>query len=234
MVYTVEAIGVIRTCFPEKFGTPRQGLLAPAAKGQIILQPPYNDPACVEGLEQCSHLWLSFIFHENIKQGWRPKVRPPRLGGNQKMGVFATRSPFRPNTIGLSVVELESIEGGADGVCLHVAGVDLVDGTPIIDIKPYVPYTDSVATATNQLAAAAPERVPVIFSQTATGFLQTTPDLKTLVTQVLQQNPQPAYHTIDPQREYKMALYHYTVIWRTVLIEGRKTIDVVNIIDGSR
>jgi len=230
--YTFSTIGHIKTCFPEKFGIPRQPSLAPAAKGTLILEPPFNDPACVEGLDQCSHIWLSFIFHENIEQGWKPKVRPPRLGGNQKMGVFATRSPFRPNPIGLSVVELESIELIDNKVCLHIAGVDLVDGTPIIDIKPYVPYTDSVITATNTFAESTPELSRVLFLPEADNFLQTLSDknLKPLIMQVLQQNPQPAYHVIDPTREYKMSLYHYTVVWRCILKESLSSIEVIKIV----
>ena len=229
--YTIETIGIVRTCFPEKFGIPRQASLAPAAKGQLILEPPYNDPACIEGLEKSSHIWLSFIFHENIDQGWKPKVRPPRLGGNEKMGVFATRSPFRPNGLGLSVVALESIEQTTDGICLHLAGVDLVDGTPIVDIKPYVPYTDSVQDASNTFAEQPPQLSPVIFTTTSQDFLSSYSDanLQDLITQVLQQNPQPAYHAIDPQREYKMALFNLTVTWRVLTINDITTAEVLSI-----
>jgi len=229
--YTIETIGIVRTCFPEKFGIPRQAALAPAAKGQLILEPPYNDPACIEGLDNSSHIWLSFIFHENIAQGWKPKVRPPRLGGNQKMGVFATRSPFRPNGIGLSVVALESIEQTHNGICLHLAGVDLVDGTPIVDIKPYVPYTDSVVTARNSFAEHTPQLSPVSFTKNAQDFLSQHSDtnLQDLITQVLQQNPQPAYHTVDPQREYKMALFNLTITWRLVNGEGKNVNEVLDI-----
>ena len=109
MTFTVEPLGYIRTCFTEKFGIPRQPLLVPEAKGELTLLTPYNHPDCVEGLSESSHIWLSFIFHEHIDQGWKPKVRPPRLGGNQKCGVFATRSSFRPNHLGLSVVALTTI-----------------------------------------------------------------------------------------------------------------------------
>ena len=228
--YRVEPIGFIRTCFPEKFGVPRQAQLVPAAKGQLILAPPFNDPACVEGLENCSHIWLNFIFHENIQQGWKPKVRPPRLGGNQKMGVFATRSSFRPNGLGLSVVALESIEVCDGKVCLHLAGVDLVDGTPVIDIKPYVPYSDAIHDAHNYFAESPPPSLAVIFSELATKKLDDHEALKTLIEQVLQQNPQPAYHAIDNKRDYKMALMNVTVVWRVVIQDGEPAIDVRDII----
>ena len=228
--YRVEPIGFIRTCFPEKFGVPRQAQLVPAAKGQLILEPPFNDPACVEGLENCSHLWLNFIFHENVKQGWKPKVRPPRLGGNQKMGVFATRSSFRPNAIGLSVVALESIDVRDGNVCLHLAGVDLVDGTPIIDIKPYVPYSDAISDARNHFAESAPAYFAVNFSELATTKLLGRDELKTLIEQVLQQNPQPAYHGVDRKRDYKMSLMNVTVVWRAVLKANEPTIEVRDIL----
>ena len=228
--YSLQTVGFIKTCFPEKFGVPRQPLLAPAAKGQLVLVPPFNTPDCVEGLEYCSHLWLSFIFHENIKQGWKPKVRPPRLGGNQKMGVFATRSPFRPNPIGLSAVVLESIETTTNTVCLHLGGVDLVDGTPIIDIKPYVPYTDCIKTAHNNFAETPPHLTKVVYSAKAESFLEKNQSLSELIVQILQQNPQPAYHGADIKKEYKMALQDYTIVWRCLLLDKQRAIEVVDIV----
>ena len=230
-VLTLIPIAYIQTCFPEKFGIPRQPALAPAAKGTIIFEPEFNSPAFIDGLAQCSHIWLSFIFHEHLEQGWKPKVRPPRLGGNKKMGVFATRSSFRPNALGLSVVELLAIESLDKQVVLHVAGVDLVDGTPIVDIKPYVPYTDSITTAKNDFAAVPPELTPVVFSQAAQAFLASCDDsnLGMLIEQVIQQNPQPAYHVVDPERHYKMALYHYTITWRRLLHETKPLNEILSI-----
>src|SRR5690554_2613706 len=133
MKWSLDTLGIIHSCYQEKFAVPRQPGLAPSAQATLELLPPYNQPECMEGLEDFSHLWLTFLFHQNLEQGWKPRVRPPRLGGNQKIGVFASRSTFRPNGLGLSVVKLESIEL-QQGVKLHLSGVDLVDGTPIVDI----------------------------------------------------------------------------------------------------
>lgn len=143
MDITMHTIAHIRTDLPEKFGVPRQSGLVPQLQGTIVFEPDYRNPDALRGLEGFSHLWLIFRFHRAEREGWSPTVRPPRLGGNRRMGVFATRSPFRPNNLGLSCVKLE-------GVCLdeklgpviRVSGADLVDGTPILDIKPYLPYAD--------------------------------------------------------------------------------------------
>ncbi len=215
MSYRFEPIGIIHSCFKEKFGIPRQPGLAPAARAQLELLPPYNDPATVAGLEQVSHLWLQFVFHQNRHSHWRPKVRPPRLGGNKQMGVFATRSPMRPNPLGLSVVKLESIDTHA-GVVLNLSGIDLVDGTPVVDIKPYVPYVDQVMTARNAFADAEPPLLAVSFSAAVTAFCADYPggdDLKSLLVQVLQQDPRPQYQTPDPERRYAMKLLDFDVCW---------------------
>ncbi len=137
-------IGIVRSCFREKFGIPRQPGLAPAARATLELLPPHNQPAAVRGLEDFSHVWLVFVFHGVPASRWQPTVRPPRLGGNRRLGVFATRSPFRPNPIGLSVVALDRIVTGQGRVALHLSGVDVLDGTPVLDIKPYLPYADRV------------------------------------------------------------------------------------------
>ena len=156
---TMAVIARIRTPFAEKFGVPRQSGLAPTA-GRIVFEPAYRDPEALRGLEGFSHLWLVWVFDRAVRDDWSPTVRPPRLGGNQRMGVFATRSPFRPNPIGLSCVELTAIEPDTpEGTVLHVRGADLVDGTPILDIKPYLPYCDARPAAkggfTDGLTAAA-------------------------------------------------------------------------------
>lgn len=217
MDFRIEPIGILRTCFPEKFGIPRQPLLAPSAKGQLILHAPYNHPDCVAGLEQVSHVWLSFVFHQHTDKGWKPKVRPPRLGGNEKMGVFATRSSFRPNHLGLSVVKLDSMTIDQQQVCLHLSGVDLVDGTPIVDIKPYVPYVDSIPSAVNHFACEQPALIQVMFSPEAQTFCEANPQhdaLLALITEVLQQNPKPAYHSNENRdRTYGMALAGCNVRW---------------------
>ena len=140
----LEIIAHIHTDFSSKFGIPRQSGLADALKGTIVFTAGYRDPSALRGLDGFSHLWLIWQFSESVMERWSPTVKPPRLGGNVRMGVFATRSPFRPNPLGLSCVRLERVElAGPEGPVLHVAGADLLDGTPIYDIKPYLPYVDS-------------------------------------------------------------------------------------------
>ena len=146
---TMDVIAHIRTDLPEKFGVPRQSGLVPQLRGTVVFEPAYRNPDALRGLEGFSHLWLIFRFHRAMREGWSPTVRPPRLGGNRRMGVFATRSPFRPNAIGLSCVKLEAVRPDEKlGTVLEVSGADLVDGTPILDIKPYLPYADCRPEAT--------------------------------------------------------------------------------------
>lgn len=215
-----ETIGVIRSCYKEKFGIPRQAGLAPAASATLELLPPYNRPEAFTGLEGFSHLWLLFVFHGNDRQGWKATVRPPRLGGNTRLGVFATRSPFRPNPIGLSAVELDRIERQAGKVLLHLKGVDLLDGTPIIDIKPYLPYADAIATAEGGFAADAPK------NNLAVKFLPETekacltleqgdyPGLRQLIIETLRNDPRPAYYQQRPQKSsFGMKLYDFDLRW---------------------
>lgn len=202
-------IGIIHSCFKEKFGVPRQSSLAPSAVACLELLPPYDQPEGVQGLAQVSHLWLQFVFHLSPSPK-SLKVRPPRLGGNQKVGVFATRSPVRPNRLGLSVVRLVKIEQTAGKIKLWLAGADLVDGTPVLDIKPYVPYVDAVADATNALAPEAPRQIPVHIPE-ALGLAE---PLHSLVREVLSQDPRPAYQHIDPARVYGMHLLDFNLQWR--------------------
>lgn len=218
MEFTFPAVGIVHSCFKEKFGIPRQPGLAPLACAQLELLPPYDDPAALEGLEGCSHLWLQFVFHANRRESWKPRVRPPRLGGNKQLGVFATRSPVRPAPIGLSVVRLERIRQDKGKVWLELAGVDLLDGTPVLDIKPYVPYVDRVDDAVNEFAPAAPALLPVAFSASvleacADYHRRCGLDLQSLLTQILQQDPRPSYQTLDPERIYGMALLDLDVRW---------------------
>lgn len=154
MTHSVSPIGYIRSCFMEKFAIPRQPLLAPAARGTLELLPPFDQVEALEGLEQVSHVWLLFLFHQALEDKPRLKVRPPRLGGNRSLGVFATRATHRPNGIGQSVVRLEGFEAGR----LWLSGIDLLDGTPVLDIKPYVPYADAVADARNGIAGGRADR----------------------------------------------------------------------------
>lgn len=211
--YQCDVIGVIESPFKEKFGIPRQpGLVA--AEGALLFRPPYDQPEMVDGLEGFSHLWLTFVFHACVDQGWQARVRPPRLGGNRKVGVYASRAPFRPNHIGLSVVELTGIERDG-GLRLKLRGLDLLDGTPVLDVKPYVPYTDALPEARAGFAPDAPtSRLEVRFSQEAEKLLAGDDELRELIRQVLALDPRPAYHADDPQRVYGMQLADSDVRWR--------------------
>ncbi len=214
-------VGRVHSPFREKFGIPRQPGLVPAARGHIELLPPCDDPRAVEGLADFSHLWVIFQFHAVPPGRWQPQVRPPRLGGNRRVGVFASRSPFRPNPLGLSVLPLERLEAGADGVRLHVRGLDLLHGTPVLDIKPYLPWADAVPDAAAGFAAPAPPpALQVRFSARAERDLARhqpacASDLRALVTQILQQDPRPAYRRGQADdRPYGLRLYHFDLRWR--------------------
>lgn len=228
MDFTFPAIGIIHSCFKEKFGIPRQPGLAPLAKARLELLPPYNELAALDGLENCSHLWVQFVFHANKREEWKPKVKPPRLGGNKTLGVFATRSPTRPSPIGLSVCTLEGIVQEGTRLWLELGGVDLLDGTPVLDIKPYVPYVDLVPEAINRFAEAAPVLVPVSFTPDATRqcAIHPNPKLADLIRQILQQDPRPQYQQPDPTRLYGMKLLDLDVQWRYV----EEAIEVVAIV----
>ncbi|GAA5524974.1 tRNA (adenine(37)-N6)-methyltransferase [Microbulbifer aestuariivivens] len=213
----IEPIARVHSCFGEKFGVPRQPLLADASRAAIELLPPLNVADAVAGLEENTHLWVIFQFHQAAGQ-WSTKVRPPRLGGNRKLGVLATRSPFRPNSIGLSVVRLLEVRT-EPRVELIVGGADLVDGTPVLDIKPYVPYADALADARSAFADSAPARVaveipPAVRAQAADYKDDWGTDLPRLIEQVLAQDPKPAYQKPDPERVYGMALCGFNLRWR--------------------
>ena len=212
----MQPIGIIHSAFREKFGIPRQAGLVPAAHATLELLPPYNCAEAVHGLEDCSHIWLLFLLHQIPAAHWQPTVRPPRLGGNQRMGVFATRSPFRPNRIGLSAVRLERMVVN-HGVLLHLSGVDMLDATPVLDIKPYVPYADCILEAQGGIAKHAPEtKLNIDFSAAATAVCAAWQgaDLRELITQVLAQNPRPAYHQNQADKQhYALRLYDFDVQW---------------------
>ena len=223
--FAFQPIGIIRSCFPEKFGIPRQPGLVKEAHATLELLPPYDRIEALEGLEAFSHLWLIFVFHASLTESWKPTVRPPRLGGNKRVGVFASRSMFRPNPIGLSVVELERIDTAARPPCLYLKGVDLLDGTPVLDIKPYLPYVDAIPNAQGGYAASSPEpRLQVSFtSQAATqcaSFEKTYPHLEALIMQLLELDPRPAYYGADQVRtEFGMRLLDFEVKWH---VEGKQ------------
>ncbi|MFQ6370230.1 tRNA (N6-threonylcarbamoyladenosine(37)-N6)-methyltransferase TrmO [Shewanella sp. YIC-542] len=214
----IEAVAVCHTPYKQKFGIPRQPGLVDFVRGHVELVPPYNHLDAVRGLEQYSHLWLLFSFHQNLAQGWKTTVRPPRLGGNEKLGVFATRSTFRPNGIGQSVVKLHHIHQHKGKVTLEISGMDLLDGTPIIDIKPYIPFSDAIPHACGGMAQDAPVQVDVHFSDKAMAHIMRLgpqyPGLQQLIVAVLAQDPRPAYKKAkeDPKR-YQVALYDLDIFW---------------------
>ncbi len=234
--YTFTPIGIVHSPYKEKFAIPRQPGLVTAAQSYIELLGDCNREDTLRGLNGFSHIWLSFVFHEAIKTDWKPMVRPPRLGGNKKVGVFASRSPFRPNPIGLSVVEVTEIQrtkrnGQADSWRIHFKGGDLLDGTPVLDIKPYLPYVDAIGNAKGGFAEHAPVTdTQIVFTEQAEAQLQSAEalhqDLRDLITQVLAQQPQPAYQDTN-NRAYGVKLYDYNVRWK----QQSNTLEVFEILD---
>ena len=198
--YCMQPVAHIRSEFAEKFGVPRQSGLVEALEADIVFEPAYRNPDALRGLEDFSHIWLIWVFDRAIRENWSPTVRPPRLGGNTRMGVFATRSPFRPNPIALSCVQLAGIRQTAEGPVLRVRGADLVDGTPILDIKPYIPYADSHPKALGGFAAEpAGETLEVVIPPE---LLARIPETKREALRgVLAQDPRPHYQK-DPERIY--------------------------------
>jgi len=228
MQHTVVPVGIVHSCFKEKFAIPRQPQLAPAARGVLELLPPFDQGDAVEGLEQVSHVWLLFLFHQALEEKPRLKVRPPRLGGNKSMGVFATRATHRPNGIGQSVVRLEGVEPGR----LLLSGIDLLDGTPVLDIKPYVPYADSVAGASNQMANAAPVAIAVQWADNALiqareHALRLNEPLVQLIEQCLAQDPRPAYQIPPSERVYGVKFWDVQVRWHYPQPDVIRVLEVV-------
>ena len=199
----LRVIARVRSDFPEKFGVPRQAGLVPDLRARVVFEPEYAAPEALRGLEDFSHIWLIWGFSENADRGWSPTVRPPRLGGNARMGVFATRSPFRPNPVGLSCVKIEEIVLNApDGPQIVVSGADLMDGTPIYDIKPYLPYADSHPEARGGFAAGEWNRQLRV--ECPEELLRRVPqDQRQTVLDILSQDPRPSYQH-DPERVYGM------------------------------
>lgn len=217
----IKPIAHVRTCYGEKFGVPRQSGLVGEAWGQLVFEPEYRQLDAIRGLDGFSHLWLVFIFHHTSHKEWKPTVRPPRLGGNQKVGVFASRSPFRPNPIGLSCLKIEKIDL-LDPLApiIHLSGVDVVDGTPVIDIKPYVPYADCLPNASEGFAHGPPPPLALHWQND----MDTNIDgaTKRLIEKSLSMDPRPAYQNDDQQREYGCLIDGLNVRWtvqnNTVLI----------------
>lgn len=205
---SITPIAYIKTDFPEKFGVPRQSSRVNSLVGEVIFLPEYSTPEAFRGIEEFSHLWLIFDFSLSHTEGFSPTVRPPRLGGNTRVGVFATRSPFRPNSLGLSSVKLLGVEKRGDRMVLSVSGIDLVDQTPIYDVKPYIPYCDSHADATGSFADAhSNDKISV---RVPNELLAKLPSEKAeALIQTLEEDPRPSYQ--DQERVYKMSFAGFRV-----------------------
>ncbi len=227
MIYEFEPIGYLESCFQEKFGVPRQSGLVSHATGIIRLRPDPHLKIALRSLETFSHLWLIFVFHQPGSRHWKPSVRPPRLGGARKVGVLASRSPHRPNPIGISAVSLDRIELNSPlGPEIHVHGIDLLNGTPILDLKPYLPYADSIPTAQSGWAQEPILRIGVQFSKKALEDLQVHtpqyPSLKELITEILELDPRPAFQKkrFPPEAQqsqgtsYGFKLFEFDIQWK--------------------
>lgn len=220
----MKTIAHIHTDFPTKFGVPRQSGIIDSLKATIVFEPEYRNPDAVRGLEDFSHIWLIWEFSEAVRDTWSPTVRPPRLGGNTRKGVFATRSPFRPNAIGLSSVKLDKIVTDPElGPVLHVAGADLMDGTPIFDIKPYIAYTDSHPDAISGFATR-PAEYELEVSLSDELLSKIPEDQRDSLIAVLAHDPRPQYHD-DPERVYGMEYGGMEVKFK---VDGRR-LTVTNI-----
>ena len=229
MNYNFNTIGTIHSCYKEKFGIPRQpGLVSSTATIEMDIE--YSQDEAFREIEAFSHIWVFFIFHAIESKNWKPTVRPPRLGGNQRIGVFASRSMFRPNPVGLSVVELKSVERIENKIVLTIMGGDFLNGTPVIDIKPYIPYVDSVVTATSGYAAEKPDaKFDVVFTEGAQEEMgkaeEKHPRLSIIITEILKLDPRPAYHEEKQiKKEFAIKLYDYDFKWyvdgKTIVVTG--------------
>jgi len=226
--HSIKVIARIRSDFPEKFGIPRQSGLVPELRAKIVFEPEFRNADALRGIEGFSHLWLIWQFSAAVRDTWSPTVRPPRLGGNERMGVFATRSPFRPNAVGLSCVKLEGVaqEDGLGSV-LIVSGADLMDGTPIYDIKPYLPYADAHPEARGGFAPAAKETIRV---ECAPELLESVPERqRAALLGVLAQDPRPQYQD-DPTRVYGMSFGGWDVKFRV----RSGTLEVVSLAENKQ
>lgn len=222
---TLVPIARIHTDFPDKFGVPRQSGLCPALTAQLVFEEKFRRPEAVRGLEQFSHIWLIWEFSRALREDWSPTVRPPRLGGNRRIGVFATRSPFRPNALGLSCVRLEKVETDTPhGPVLTVSGADLTDGTPIYDIKPYLPFVDSHPEAAGSYTDQT--RTHLLSVSFAPGVLdRVPPEKQEALCQILAQDPRPSYQD-DPARVYGVSFAGLEVKFR---VEGdRLTVEEIS------
>ncbi|MEI6178600.1 MAG: tRNA (N6-threonylcarbamoyladenosine(37)-N6)-methyltransferase TrmO, partial [Verrucomicrobiota bacterium] len=201
---TLSPIGTVHSCFGGKFGVPRQPGLCPDAWGRLVFHDGFRSPEAIRGIEGFSHLWLIFGSHETVGQGWKPTVRPPRLGGNRRVGVFASRSTFRPNGLGLSLVRLDGVDTTSpDGPALLLGGLDLLDGTPVYDIKPYLPYAESIPDAAAGFARDGIPRLVVEIADEAVAEFSSLPErAQSVIRQALSLDPRPAVQVDDIGRVF--------------------------------
>lgn len=233
---TLTPVAYTRSCFQDKFGVPRQPGLTRYARADLVIEPPFNREDAFRGLETASHLWLTFQFHQAVRAEWRPVVRPPRLGGNKKIGVFASRSPFRPNSLGLSVVRNEGLARKNGQLILQISDHDLIEGTPILDIKPYLPFADSIAEASLGWADSPPtDRLSVVFLPEAELQLshlppESYPDLRRLIEDVVSYDPRPSFRRgRTEERIYGAHLYDLNIRFRFVNEHSGERVEVLTV-----
>jgi tRNA (adenine37-N6)-methyltransferase len=214
---SLQIIGEISSCFTEKFGIPRQAGMVPSATARLRLLPPFNRSEMVHGLDQFSHIWVHFLFHATIEEGWKATVRPPWLGGKKRMGVFASRSPHRPNHLGLSVVKLEAVSVSCGQVFLDLSGGDFLDGTPVVDIKPYLPYSDCLPSAVSGYAHGQTGSVKIDFNPEVLMFCheyqeRTGRNLQQLIEEMIRHDPRPASQK-GRKKKFGMLLWGVNTQW---------------------
>lgn len=220
MSWTVHSIALIQSPCKEKFGLPRQAALVPELQASILILPPYDRDEAFDQLDTFSHIWVLSVFHEVSNEQWQPTVRPPRLGGNKRVGVFASRSPYRPNPIALSVLKLEAVQRRVAKLELVVSGCDLVDGTPVIDIKPYLPYADRIDNASGGYVDAVTKPcLTVVFDSSASEACAEIesngyPGFRLLIERLIAQDPRPAYHEHMQEKMYGLRIYDFNVRFR--------------------
>ena len=210
----LQPIGRLETPYRDKFGVPRQAGLVSSARGRLVLEPDFRREEALRGIEECSHLWIVFLFDQVPEEEVRLSVRPPRLGGNEKLGVFSTRSPFRPNRIGISACRFHGVDReNGDGPALILSGVDLTNGTAVLDVKPYLPYADMIPDARFRLAPEAPQRLPVRVAEEAGGILEGIPEHhREVIMETLSLDPRPAFHE-EQGRTYFLRIFDLDVEW---------------------
>lgn len=219
---TLTPIAYIRSCYPERFGIPRQAGLVPSAVAEIVFEGTEDNKLALRGLEQFSHLWVIFVFHKQSYKRFKPLVQPPRLGGRKTMGVYATRSPNRPNNIGMSAVQIETVEFKKGTTLVHIRGGDFLDGTPVLDIKPYIPYADAIATAHGAWTTHPETPMPIAWSQTAETTLTTSlvangTTVRHIIEETLTQDPRPAHERGKdgfPGQTWNMEISAFSVFWK--------------------